>query len=162
MNRPFLVPETMRAHSLLSAMKKERKYFAVLLDEYGSVTGIVTLHDLVEELVGDLETEDEEERPEEIRQISENCWRIQGSAPLDEVEDALKIVLPREDYDTFNGYVWGLIDRIPADGEHFECPGPRIENTDKKCKKPYGGLGRGGKTPCGSRDAGGRPCRFPG
>lgn len=113
-DRPFLVPETMRAHSLLSAMKKERKYFAVLLDEYGSVTGIVTLHDLVEELVGDLETEDEEERPEEIRQISENCWRIQGSAPLDEVEDALKLVLPREDYDTFNGYVWGLIDRIPA------------------------------------------------
>ena len=53
-DRPFLVPETMRAHSLLSAMKKERKYFAVLLDEYGSVTGIVTLHDLVEELVGDL------------------------------------------------------------------------------------------------------------
>lgn len=96
-DRPFLVPETMRAHSLLSAMKKERKYFAVLLDEYGSVTGIVTLHDLVEELVGDLETEDEEERPEEIRQISENCWRIQGSAPLDEVEDALKLVLPRED-----------------------------------------------------------------
>ena len=47
-DRPFLVPETMRAHSLLSAMKKERKYFAVLLDEYGSVTGIVTLHDLVE------------------------------------------------------------------------------------------------------------------
>ena len=79
----------------------------MLLDEYGSVTGIVTLHDLVEELVGDLETEDEEERPEEIRQISENCWRIQGSAPLDEVEDALKLVLPREDYDTFNGYVWG-------------------------------------------------------
>lgn len=77
-DRPFLVPETMRAHSLLSAMKKERKYFAVLLDEYGSVTGIVTLHDLVEELVGDLETEDEEERPEEIRQISENCWRIPG------------------------------------------------------------------------------------
>ena len=54
MDRPFLVPETMRAHSLLSAMKKERKYFAVLLDEYGSVTRIVTLHDLVEELVGDL------------------------------------------------------------------------------------------------------------
>ena len=51
-DRPFLVPETMRAHSLLSAMKKERKYFAVLLDEYGSVTGIVTLHDLVEELKG--------------------------------------------------------------------------------------------------------------
>ena len=126
-DRPFLVPETMRAHSLLSAMKKERKYFAVLLDEYGSVTGIVTLHDLVEELVGDLETEDEEERPEEIRQISENCWRIQGSAPLDEVEDALKLVLPREDYDTFNGYVWGLIDRIPADGEHFEVQVPGLK-----------------------------------
>ncbi len=134
-DRPFLVPETMRAHSLLSAMKKERKYFAVLLDEYGSVTGIVTLHDLVEELVGDLETEDEEERPEEIRQISENCWRIQGSAPLDEVEDALKIVLPREDYDTFNGYVWGLIDRIPADGEHFEVQVPGLKIQIKNVKK---------------------------
>ncbi len=129
-----LVPETMRAHSLLSAMKKERKYFAVLLDEYGSVTGIVTLHDLVEELVGDLETEDEEERPEEIRQVSENCWRIQGSAPLDEVEDALKIVLPREDYDTFNGYVWGLIDRIPADGEQFEVQAPGLKIQIKNVK----------------------------
>lgn len=134
-DRPFLVPETMRAHSLLSAMKKERKYFAVLLDEYGSVTGIVTLHDLVEELVGDLETEDEEERPKEIRQISENCWRIQGSAPLDEVEDALKIVLPREDYDTFNGYVWGLIDRIPADGEQFEVQAPGLKIQIKNVKK---------------------------
>lgn len=133
-DRPFLVPETMRAHSLLSAMKKERKYFAVLLDEYGSVTGIVTLHDLVEELVGDLETEDEEERPKEIRQISENCWRIQGSAPLDEVEDALKLVLPREDYDTFNGYVWGLIDRIPADGEHFEVQVPGLKIQIKNVK----------------------------
>lgn len=133
-DRPFLVPETMRAHSLLAAMKKERKYFAVLLDEYGSVTGIVTLHDLVEELVGDLEMEDEEERPEEIRQISENCWRIQGSAPLDEVEDALKISLPREDCDTFNGYVWGLIDRIPADGEQFEVQAPGLKIQIKNVK----------------------------
>ena len=84
--------------------------------------------------MGDLETEDEEERPEEIRQISENCWRIQGSAPLDEVEDALKLVLPREDYDTFNGYVWGLIDRIPADGEQFEVQAPGLKIQIKNVK----------------------------
>ena len=99
-----------------------------------NVAAINARLDGVEELVGDLETEDEEERPEEIRQISENCWRIQGSAPLDEVEDALKIVLPREDYDTFNGYVWGLIDRIPADGEQFEVQAPGLKIQIKNVK----------------------------
>ena len=119
---------------LLRTLQKKKTHMAIVVDEYGGTEGIATLEDIVEELVGDLETEDEEERPEEIRQISENCWRIQGSAPLDEVEDALKIVLPREDYDTFNGYVWGLIDRIPADGEQFEVQAPGLKIQIKNVK----------------------------
>lgn len=128
-NKPVFVPEGMRANALFAQMRQTRNYFTVVLDEYGSVSGIVTLHDLVEELVGDLEEEEAPPKPEDIEQVSEHTWKIQGCADLDEVSEALGVTLDTEDYDTFNGYIWGAIDRVPADGEHFtvETDGLTIE-----------------------------------
>lgn len=121
LDTPWFVPENIKANVLFQEMKKSRKYFAVLIDEYGGMSGIITLHDLIEALVGDLyEPEDDLQRPE-IIQISENTWNILGSASLDDVAEAVGIKLPVERYDTYNGYVCDIIGRIPNRGESFTC-----------------------------------------
>lgn len=117
---PYFVPENIKADILFRNMKKSGNYFAVVLDEYGGMNGIITLRDLIEQLVGDLVEEDDEDKPEEIVQISENTWRIQGCTLLDDVEEALAVVLPTEEYDTFGGYIFGNLGSIPDDGSKFE------------------------------------------
>ena len=111
--------------------------------------------------MGDLETEDEEQRPEEIRRISRKLLADPGLGPWTRWRAPLKIVLPREDYDTFNGYVWGLIDRIPADGEHFEVQVPGLKIQIKNVKTIWW-TGPWRKNSCGSWAPGDGPCRFPG
>ncbi|MCD7956857.1 MAG: hemolysin family protein [Lachnospiraceae bacterium] len=117
----FFVPETMHANVLFSKMKQERRYFAVVIDEYGGLSGIVTLHDLMETLVGDLDDIDEPVRPKDIERLDEITWQIQGFADLSEVSDALKLELPTGKYDTFSGFVCDVIKRVPEDGESFQC-----------------------------------------
>ena len=127
MEKAYFVPDTMKANTLFQNMKKKRIYFAVLVDEYGGVSGIITLHDLMESLVGDLYEPDEEEEPDDIVKISDNQWRIQGGADVEDVAEELRIELPSQDYDTFGGYVCGVIDRIPEDGETFVCSTDDLE-----------------------------------
>ena len=116
----YYVPGTIKADVLLQNMKKTGHYFAVVLDEYGGMDGVVTLKDLIEQLLGDLVEEDEAARPEEIVRISENTWKIQGTASLDDVAEELDITLPVEEYDTFGGYVFGELGSVPEDGSRFE------------------------------------------
>lgn len=120
-DQAFFVPETMKANILFRKMKENRIYFAVILDEYGGLCGIITLHDLMESLVGDLSDPEEPWKPEDIEVIGEKEWRIQGVTLLDDVSDALKLNFPVDTYDTFGGFICGLIDRIPDDGETFSC-----------------------------------------
>ncbi len=115
----FFIPEGMKANVLFQRMKQTRNYFAVIVDEYGGVSGIITLHDLMEALVGEMEEKEEPERPEDIEQLEENLWRIQGYADLEEVSEALRCHLPLDTYETFSGFVCGLIGRVPEDGETF-------------------------------------------
>lgn len=75
---PYFVPENMKANVLFANMKQTRIYFAVVLDEYGGMSGIVTLHDLVEALVGELEEEEMPAKPEDIERIAEGVWRNSG------------------------------------------------------------------------------------
>lgn len=117
----FFIPETMKANVLFRKMKETRMYFAVILDEYGGLSGIITLHDLMESLVGDLSEREEPWKPDDIQELEENLWRIQGCAFLDDVAEALKLELPVDTYDTFSGYICDIIGRIPADGEEFTC-----------------------------------------
>ena len=125
--KAWFVPETMKANNLFQNMKKKRVYFAVLVDEYGGVSGIITLHDLMESLVGDLYEPDEEEEPEDIVKIADSQWRIQGGADVEDVSEELKVDLPAQDYDTFGGYICGVIDRIPENGETFVCSTDDLE-----------------------------------
>lgn len=127
-----LVPESIKADSLFESMKKTKNHFAVVLDEYGGVTGIVTVSDLLEELVGDLDDNVFSPQRPEIEKIGENRWIILGQASLDDVSAALCIELPVDEYDTFGGFVLGTYGAIPADGEAIEVDykNMRIRNID--------------------------------
>ena len=118
---PFFVPESMRANLIFREMREKRDYFAVVLDEYGCFVGIVTLHDLVETLVGDIDDRTDLPKPDDIEKTGEHVWKIQGGAILDDVAEAINVELPVEKYDTFSGFVCGVLDRVPEDGEQFRC-----------------------------------------
>ena len=118
---PYFVPETLTADVLFKQMKQKRTHFAVLLDEYGGVSGIVTMNDLLEQIVGDLNNgpEEEDEAPE-FEQLEENKWAVRGSLPLDELCENLGITLEEGDFDTFGGLVFDAYGFFPEDGSRFE------------------------------------------
>ncbi len=115
----FFIPKSIKANVLLRKMKQTRNYFAVIIDEYGGMTGIITLHDLVEALIGDLDEKDEEERPAAIEKITDTKWKIQGYAYLDDVAKEIKYSFPVDEYDTFNGFICDALGRVPKEGESF-------------------------------------------
>lgn len=116
----YFVPDTVKADILFRNMKKEKHLLAVVLDEYGGMTGIITINDLVEQLVGDLGDDDEEEITELIAPIDDTTWKIHGSATLEDISEQLGIALPCEEYDTFNGLIFHAIGSIPEDGADIE------------------------------------------
>ena len=116
------VPETIRASQLFVNMKSKRNHFAVVLDEYGGMSGIITMNDLLEQLVGDLENDETMPvEPPLIEKIDDKTWLVRGTAPLKLAEEILGETMPTDDYDTFAGFVFDLLGRIPADGETPEC-----------------------------------------
>lgn len=117
----YFVPESVKADVLFRNMKHTRNRMAVVLDEYGGVSGIVTMNDLIEQLVGKFD--DEYNAPEDvpdIERIDSKTWKIRGSALLEEVSIALGVRLPDEEYDTFGGLIFGAYGVIPEDGSNFE------------------------------------------
>ncbi len=117
-DEPVFVPEGMSAYRLFKQMKSSRKYFAVIVDEYGGFEGVITLHDLMEALVGDMHDIDEGKVTNDIQPLTEDSWRIKGGADIEEVSHTLGVDLMNEDmYDTFNGYVCDVLQRVPNDGE---------------------------------------------
>ncbi|MBQ3138325.1 MAG: HlyC/CorC family transporter [Ruminococcus sp.] len=127
---PYFVHETMKADVLFAQMKKRgAHHFAVVVDEYGGMTGIITVTDLVEELVGEFD-DDEMNTPEPVlKSIGENRWIVPGITDLEEVNEMLEINLPSDEYDTFGGYVIDGLGEIPKDGltAELECDGLHIE-----------------------------------
>jgi putative hemolysin len=115
------VPESVKTDVLFRNMRHSRNHFAVVLDEYGGMAGIVTIHDLLEQLVGDLDDDGAGASARLLIEKMENrWWRIKGAAPLDKVEKALGVSLPSDDYDTFGGYVFSILGEIPEDGSTAE------------------------------------------
>jgi putative hemolysin len=113
----YFVPEAVSADVLFYNMKNSRNHFAIVLDEYGGMSGIITMNDLLEEIVGDLEDDDTvPDVPPLIEAIDSQTWRIAGAAPLETVATHLRVNLPEDDYDTFGGFIFGLLGSIPEDG----------------------------------------------
>ena len=126
--KPYFVPENMKAAVLLQNMKETRNYFAIVIDEYGGMSGVVTIHDLLELLVGVL-ADKEENYVEEIQPLGENEWRIAGEASLEKVGEELGVAFDTEECDTFGGYIFGLLGAVPDDGSTFE-----LETDDLKIR----------------------------
>ncbi len=116
---PFYVLESIHADIVFKQMKLKREQLAVVVDEYGGTLGIVTINDLLEELVGNIDDDLADTNLDEIKCIGDS-WKIKGSTQLDTIEDKFEIILPKHEYHTFAGYVFGLYGSIPDDGTSIE------------------------------------------
>ncbi|MEE1186752.1 MAG: hemolysin family protein [Acutalibacteraceae bacterium] len=114
----YFVPETIKADVLFTNMKQARNSFAVVIDEYGGMEGIITLYDLIEELVGEFSDQDslEEDDSPYVEKTGDNEWEVTGNISLRDLEDELGLELVTEDYDTFTGLLFDILGVIPEDG----------------------------------------------
>jgi len=125
MRPPRFVPESKRIDDLLREMQKDRVHLAIVVDEYGGATGIVTLEDVVEEIVGDIE--DEHDRtPASVERLPDGSYWVAARTNIDELNEALDWTLPKRDYETIAGLVLSTLGRIPRTGEEFQVPGYTI------------------------------------
>ena len=113
---PLVVPETKKLSALFREMQKGRMQLAVVVDEYGGTAGIASIEDMLEEIVGNITDEFDEEEQQIVR-LEDGDLLVTGDTPLSEIEDVLDIDLPDEDYDTIAGFVIHLLDRIPDETE---------------------------------------------
>lgn len=133
----YFVPETVKADVLFRNMKQTHNTFAVVLDEYGGLTGVVTIQDLIEKLVGELQENPSisETAEPQIRQIDCDTWEISGNAELDEIERAIGVTFDTEYINTFTGYIFDRLKGIPDDGQtNIELKLDNISVTIKEIK----------------------------
>jgi len=122
---PYFVPESKRVHALLKEFQAKKLHIAIVVDEYGGTAGLVTLEDVLEELVGEIADEfDVEERL--IQPVDARTFRVSGKLPIDELNAALGLALSSEAYDTVAGWVLDLFGRIPRRGERIETVGATV------------------------------------
>lgn len=114
--KPYFVPESKKADDLLQELQKSRVHMAVVVDEYGGTAGIITIEDLLEEIVGNIEDEYDND-DKEYEKIDENTYAFKGIISLDTVEEILDVKLPTDEYDTLGGFIMGQLGRIPAKGD---------------------------------------------
>ncbi|MBP3647460.1 MAG: HlyC/CorC family transporter [Clostridia bacterium] len=118
LRKPYLVPETVAADTLFSNMQKQKVHMAIVVDEYGGMSGIVTMEDLLEEIVGNIYDEFDPSEDVEIEKLEDNLWRVNGTVELETLAEELDVELPLdEEFDTLSGLVFSAFPRIPEDGE---------------------------------------------
>jgi putative hemolysin len=123
---PFFVPETKDLAALLADFRRTKQHMAIVVDEYGAMEGIVTLEDLLEEIVGEIE--DEYDLPDEsVEQIDEQTIRVGGTYPIDDFNEQFGTELPAEDYHTIAGFVFGQLGRAPERGDEVDFDGVRFQ-----------------------------------
>ncbi len=131
------VPESKTVHDLLSQFKSSKIHIALILDEYGGTTGLVTIEDILEEIVGEIHDEHEPFEPDpQITKIESHVYEVDGRVYIDDVNDQLHLQLPEdEDYDTIGGFVFSTLGRIPDVGDEFEFANTRITIVDAEKTK---------------------------
>ena len=125
----YFVPENVHADRLFRDMQAQKHHLAIVVDEYGGTAGIVTIEDLLEEIVGNIYDEFDPEEPQPILEVSPGVWRVEGSLRVEDLAEVLDIDLPDDlDYDTVGGMVISCLNTIPADGTKLtvETNGLRI------------------------------------
>ena len=134
-HEPCFVHENMKADRLFDQMKQRgADHFAIVVDEYGGMSGIITITDLVEELVGDFADDPEDEPAVRLEKTGDNTWTVPGICSLSDVCEELDVVLPADKYETFGGYVIAELGEIPKDGSQLslEAGGLHIDITEVK------------------------------
>ena len=117
----YFVPESVRADLLFRDMQSRKVHMAIVVDEYGGTSGLITLEDLLEEIVGNIYDEFDPQEESEIIHLEDNLWRVSGSADLEALGEALGMELPEnEEYDTLGGLVFAQLAVIPEDGTQLE------------------------------------------
>ncbi len=111
--KPFFVPESKRIDALLREFKRRHVHIAIAIDEYGGVSGIVCMEDIIEEIVGDIQDEFDDER-EDIVTVGDSTWLCDARVNLEDLNDATELGFPEEDFDTLGGFVFDLFGKIPA------------------------------------------------
>src|SRR5437762_914071 len=125
----YVVPETKDLAALLTEFRRTNQHMAIVVDEYGGMEGIVTLEDLLEEIVGEIE--DEFDLPDEsVEQVDDDTIRIDGTFPIDDFNERFHTGLPDEDYHTVAGFVFGLLGRQPEVGDDISHDGMRFDVLD--------------------------------
>lgn len=125
--RAYFVPESKRLNLLLREFRNSRSHMAIVVDEYGGISGLVTIEDIIEEIVGEIEDEHDRETQAHIRPKSSERFEIDGLTPLEEFNDYFHTRIEGGDYDTVGGLVLKQFDRMPEAGEAFEIQGLRFE-----------------------------------
>ena len=111
--KPYFVPESKRIDSLLREFKRHHLHIAMAIDEYGGISGIVTMEDIIEEIVGDIQDEFDKER-EDIITINENVWLCDARVDLDDLNETIGALFPNEDFDSLGGFVFDLFGKVPV------------------------------------------------
>jgi len=115
---------------LFRNMKKARERFAIVLDEYGGMSGVITIKDLIEELVGDLDDEaPEEEIAQHIVKLADDLWQVEGGVQLEELSEVLELPLESEEYETLNGLIFHHLGTTPEVDDQVELEGLQIQVT---------------------------------
>jgi len=117
----YFIPETKNIDLLFKELKENKSHMAVLIDEYGGFSGIVTIEDLIEEVMGNIsdEYDEESDSEDEVRKLDDNTYLVDGLANIDDINDKLNLNLPSEHYDTVGGFVMDLIGTIPVEEEEY-------------------------------------------
>ena len=140
----YFVPESIHADRLFTDMQKKKIHIAIIVDEYGAMEGLVTMEDLVEEIVGNIYDEFDPEEEPEIVKLEENLWKVTGNTAIETMAEELEIELDTEnlDYDTVGGLIISLLQAIPEDGVNFDVEGMGLhihveDIVDRRIEKAY-------------------------
>ncbi len=117
LREPYFTYKYKKTSELMMEMRKDSINFTIVLDDYGATAGLITLEDLLEEIVGEIRDEYDKDEEELIRQLGEREYLVEGSLKLDDLNDALNLSLDSEDYDSIGGYIIELLDHLPRTGE---------------------------------------------
>jgi len=123
MREPIFVPDTMKVSTLLKIFKEKKMHMAIVVDEFGGTAGIVTLEDILEELVGEIMDEYDYDETSNIRKVSENSYMVKGTTPLNDIERELDVEFPPTEHETLAGYLLEQFQRIPSVGEELDVNG---------------------------------------
>ena len=129
MRKPYFVPETKKLDSMLKQFQKRKEQMAIIVDEHGGIAGLVTLEDVLEEIVGEIVDETEKIKPE-IEKIGLNKWKIQAKTDVDDINKKLKTNFKEKDTDTFGGFLFEKLGKIPKEGEEIEIDNFVIKISD--------------------------------